>query len=87
MGEGGGFGWVCVEGWGEKAGNYNWITIKFFLKSEWTNQRMGDNSKYIYLTKNLWQEYILENKQTWKPIRKRQNKFYKRANNLNGPFT
>ena len=28
MGEGGGFGWGGVEGWGEKAYNCNWITIK-----------------------------------------------------------
>ena len=29
MGDGGGFGRVGVEGWGEKAYNCNWITIKF----------------------------------------------------------
>ena len=28
MGEGGGFGWGGVEGWGENADNCNWITIK-----------------------------------------------------------
>ena len=28
MGEGGGFGGGGVEGWGEKAYNCNWITIK-----------------------------------------------------------
>ena len=32
-GEGGGFGWGGVEGWGEKAYNCNWITIKKFFKS------------------------------------------------------
>ena len=32
VGEGGGFSWGGVEGWGEKAHNCNWITIKFFLK-------------------------------------------------------
>ena len=31
MGEGGGFSWGGVEGWGEKAYNCNRITIKFFL--------------------------------------------------------
>ena len=29
MGEGGGFSWGGVEGWGEKAHNCNRITIKF----------------------------------------------------------
>ena len=33
MGEGGGFGWGGVEGWGEKADNCNWITIKIKKKS------------------------------------------------------
>ena len=28
MGQGGGLGWGGVEGWGEKAHNCNWITIK-----------------------------------------------------------
>ena len=28
MGEGGGFSWGGVEGWGEKAYNCIWITIK-----------------------------------------------------------
>ena len=32
-GEGGGFGWGGVEGWGEKAYNYNWITIKILKKT------------------------------------------------------
>ena len=27
-GEGGGFGWGGVEGWGEKVDNCNWITVK-----------------------------------------------------------
>ena len=31
MGEGGGFGWGGVEGWGENADNCNGITIKIFL--------------------------------------------------------
>ena len=30
--DGGGFGWGGVEGWGEKAYNYNWITIKIKKK-------------------------------------------------------
>ena len=34
VGEGRGFGWGGVEGWGEKAHNCNRITIKFFLKKE-----------------------------------------------------
>ena len=29
MGEGGGFGWGGVEGWGENADNCNGITINF----------------------------------------------------------
>ena len=29
---GGGFSWGGVEGWGEKAYNCNWITIKIFKK-------------------------------------------------------
>ena len=33
VGEGGGFGWGGVEGWGEKAHNCNWITIKHFFKN------------------------------------------------------
>ena len=32
--EGGGFGWGEVEGWGEKAYNCNWITIKVLKKME-----------------------------------------------------
>ena len=32
VGEGGGFGWGGVEGWGEKAYNCNWITIKIKKK-------------------------------------------------------
>ena len=32
VGEGGGFGWGRVEGWGEKAHNCNWITIKNWKK-------------------------------------------------------
>ena len=32
MGEGGGFGWGGMAGWGEKAYNCNWTTIKFFFK-------------------------------------------------------
>ena len=32
--EGGGFGWGGVEGWGEKAHNCNWITIKIYLKKK-----------------------------------------------------
>ena len=35
VGEGGGFSWGGVEGWGEKAYNCNWITIKIFKKSKW----------------------------------------------------
>ena len=31
-GEGGGFGWGGVEGWGENADNCNWITIRIFKK-------------------------------------------------------
>ena len=27
-GEGGGFGWGGVEGWGENADNCNWATVK-----------------------------------------------------------
>ena len=30
VGEVGGFSWSGVEGWGEKAYNCNWITIKIF---------------------------------------------------------
>ena len=33
-GQGGGFGWVGVEGWGENADNCNRITIKIFFKKE-----------------------------------------------------
>ena len=33
-GEGGGFGWGGVEGWGENADNCNWVTIKTFFKKE-----------------------------------------------------
>ena len=32
---GGGFSWGGVEGWGEKAYNCNWITIKILKKSKW----------------------------------------------------
>ena len=32
MGEGGGFSWGGVEGWGEKAYDCNWITIKKIFK-------------------------------------------------------
>ena len=35
-GEGGGFGWGGVEGWGENADNYNCITIKI-LKNKYIN--------------------------------------------------
>ena len=41
VGEGGGFGWCGVEGWGENADNCNRITIKIFLKEkEITNFEM-----------------------------------------------
>ena len=33
-GGGRGFGWGGVEGWGEKAYNCNWITIKFLKKEK-----------------------------------------------------
>ena len=33
-GEGGGFSWGGVEGWGEKAYNCNLITIKIFKKEK-----------------------------------------------------
>ena len=32
VGEGGGFGWGGVEGWGEKTYNCNWITMKILKK-------------------------------------------------------
>ena len=32
VGEGGGFGWCGVEGWGENADNCNRITINFLKK-------------------------------------------------------
>ena len=35
VGEGGGFTWGGVEGWGEKAYNCNWITIKIKKKKKW----------------------------------------------------
>ena len=38
MGEGGGFSWGGVEGWGEKAYNCNWITIKIFKKQQKINK-------------------------------------------------
>ena len=40
-GEGGGFSWVRVEGWGENADNCNWIKIKIKIKSltvTWENK-------------------------------------------------
>ena len=36
VGEGGGFSWGGVQGWGEKAYNCNWITIKIFKKNTWS---------------------------------------------------
>ena len=33
VGEGGGFGWGGVEGWGENADNCNWMTIKILKNS------------------------------------------------------
>ena len=38
MGEGGGFGWSRVEGWGENACNCNLITIKI-LKKDFTKAK------------------------------------------------
>ena len=35
MGEGGGFSWGGVEGWGEKAHNCNWITKKNLKKKKY----------------------------------------------------
>ena len=44
-GEGGGFGWGRVEGWGEKADNCNWTTIKILKKSPWTPLRTWHKNK------------------------------------------
>ena len=33
-GEGGGFGWGGVDGWGENADNCNWATIKKMFKKK-----------------------------------------------------
>ena len=49
VGEGGGFSWGGVEGWGEKAYNCNWITIKNlkkdiqrnYLENKYTKQHLS----------------------------------------------
>ena len=51
VGEGGGFSWGGGEGWGEKAYNCNWITIKIKKK---TGQRIWpgiSTNKCIYVKK------------------------------------
>ena len=44
MGEGGGFGWGGVEGWGEKADNCNSITIKILKKRSMTIKKKNPNA-------------------------------------------
>ena len=51
VGEGGGFVWGEVEGWGEKAHNCNWITIKNFLKKE--SLRL-QGSTHLFSSNLLW---------------------------------
>ena len=45
VGEGGGFSWGGVEGWGEKAYNCNWITIK--IKKNKIKLKKKENEKSI----------------------------------------
>ena len=52
VGEGGGFGWGGVEGWGEKADNCNWITINF-LKKICYRGKLLDSKKCLWI-RPLW---------------------------------
>ena len=49
VGEGGGFTWGVVEGWGEKAYDCNWITIK--IKKKWmdvVNESLNTSGKITH---------------------------------------
>ena len=46
VGERGGFSWGGVEGWGEKAYNCNWITIKIFLKKNLKELNLKELTEY-----------------------------------------
>ena len=52
MGEGGGFGWGGVEGWGEKAHNCNRITIKKLKLKKESAMIMFSSVIYLIVSQN-----------------------------------
>ena len=67
MGEGGGFSWGGAEGWGEKAYNCNWITIKIKIKKMWTHKKNRTKCTNIQRYAQENQVNVHQQMNSWNP--------------------